>query len=134
MGYRLREIERENNFSQELHIDMLNRVVPQAVIEATLADEGVQAARVQKLDLLVTVLVIVGMNLYPHLSIGRVMKKIARGLRFIWVDPDYSVAKDSALCYRRYQVGARVMAQLFRRICRPIATPQTRGSFVKLRT
>lgn len=130
MGYRLREIERENNFSQELHIDMLNRVVPQAVIEATLADEGVQAARVQKLDLLVTVLVIVGMNLYPHLSIGRVMKKIARGLRFIWVDPDYSVAKDSALCYRRYQVGARVMAQLFRRICRPIATPQTRGSFL----
>jgi hypothetical protein len=130
MGYRLREFETENNFCQELHIDMLERVVPKTVIEATLAEEGVQAARVQKLDLLVTVLVIVGMNLYPTLAIGRVMKKIARGLRFIWVNPDYDVAKDSALCYRRYQVGARVMAQLFRRICRPIATPETRGAFL----
>ena len=129
MGYRIREIEAESNFCQELTIEMINRVMPSTVIEAALAAAGVQAQRVRKLDLLVTVLVIVGMNIYPYLSIGHVMQKIARGLRFIWLDPDYDIAKDSALCYRRYQLGAPVLVYLFRQLCRPIATTATKGAF-----
>jgi hypothetical protein len=77
----------------------------------------------------VTVLVVVGMNIYPYLSIGHVLQKLARGLRFIWPDADYEIPKDSAFSYRRYQLGAPVMARLFRHICRPIATPETKGAF-----
>jgi hypothetical protein len=130
MGYRIREIEAESNFCQELNIEMVNRVIPIAAIEAALTAKGVQAWRVRKLDLLVTVLVIIGMNIYPYLSIGHVMQKIARGLRFIWPNADYEVAKDSGLCYRRYQLGAPVLAHLFRHICQPIATSTTQGAFL----
>jgi hypothetical protein len=105
MGYRIREIDAERNFCQELQVEMINRVLPITEIEQILAAEGVQASRVRKLDLPVMVLVLVGMNLYPHLSIGHVMQKIARGLRFIWPDADYDVPGNSALCYRRYQLG-----------------------------
>lgn len=129
MGYRIREIDAERNFCQELQVDMINRVLPVTEIEQILAAEGVQASRIRKLDLPVTVLVLVGMNLYPYLSIGHVMQKIARGLRFIWPDADYDVPGDSALCYRRYQLGAPVMARLFQHTCRPIATPETKGAF-----
>jgi hypothetical protein len=120
----------ENKFCQELHVEAINRVLPTQEIKAALDAENVQASRVRKLNLLVTVLVIVGMSLYPFLSIGHVMQKIARGLRFIWPDPDYDVGKDSALSYRRYQLGARVMVRLFRQICRPLATPETKGAFL----
>lgn len=130
MGYRLREIEMENKFCQELHVEAINRVLPIQEIKAALAAENVQASRIRKLDLLVTVLVIVGMNIYSFLSIGHVMQKLARGLRFIWPDPDYDIVKDSALSYRRYQVGPRVMVRLFRQICRPLATPETKGAFL----
>jgi hypothetical protein len=130
MKYRLREVAAENKFCQELHVEAINRVLPMQEIKAALDAENVQASRVRKLNLLVTVLVIVGMNLYPFLSIGHVMQKMARGLRFIWPDPDYDVVKDSALSYRRYQVGPRVMARLFRQICRPIATLETKGAFL----
>lgn len=130
MRYRLREIEMENKFCQELHVEAINRVLPTQEIKAALAAENVQASRVRKLNLLVTVLVIVGMSLYPYLSIGHVMQKIARGLRFIWPDPDYDLVKDSALSYRRYQLGAQVMVRLFRQICRPLATPETKGAFL----
>lgn len=130
MGYRLREIEAESNFCQELHVDAINRVLSKGDIEAALAAENMHTSRVRKLNLLITVLVIVGMNLYPYLSISRVMSKMARGLRFIWHNPNYDVAKDSALSYRRYQLGARVMAHLFRNICRPIATSETKGAFL----
>jgi hypothetical protein len=58
-----------------------------------------------------------------------VLQKLARGLRFIWPDADYEIPKDSAFSYRRYQLGAPVMARLFRHICRPIATPETKGAF-----
>jgi hypothetical protein len=129
MGYRIREIDGESNFCQELRIEMIERVLPATDIAQVLAAEGRQAQRVRKLDLLLTVLVIVGMNIYPALSIGHVIQKLARGLRFIWPDADYDVPKDSALSYRRYQLGAPVMARLFRHICRPIATLETKGAF-----
>lgn len=130
MRYRLREIDAENKFCQELHVEAINRVLPVEEIKAALDAENIQTSRVRKLNLLVTVLIIVGMNLYPFLSIGHVMQKMARGLRFIWPDPNYDVVKDSALSYRRYQVSPRVMVRLFRQICRPIATPDTKGAFL----
>jgi hypothetical protein len=129
MGYRIREIDAESNFCQELRIEMIERVLPTNNIAQLLATEGVAAQRVRKLDLLVTVLVVVGMNIYPYLSIGHVLQKLARGLRFIWPEADYEIPKDSAFSYRRYQLGAPVMARLFRHICRPIATPETKGAF-----
>lgn len=129
MGYRIREIEAERNFCQEMQVEMITRVLPVKDIEQMLAAEGVQTDRVRKLDLPATVLFLVGMNLYPYLSMGGVMRKIARGLRFIWSDTDYDVPGASALSYRRYQLGAPVLARLFQRICRPIATPETKGAF-----
>jgi hypothetical protein len=129
MGYRIREIDAESNFCQELRIEMIERVLPANDIAQVLAAEGVAAQRVRKLDLPLTILVIIGMNIYPYLSIGHVIQKLARGLRFIWPDADYKIAKDSAMSYRRYQLGVPVMARLFRHICRPIATPETKGAF-----
>ena len=129
MGYRIREIAAERNFCQELHVAMINRVLPTTDIEQILAVEGIQTKRIRKLDLCATILVIIGMNIYPYLAIGRVMQKISRGLRFIWLDANYDVPKDSALSYRRYQLGAPVMVRLFHHVCRPIATPKTKGAF-----
>ena len=78
--------------------------------------------------MVVTVWVIIAINLYAHLSIGPVMRKLARGLRFIWPAPNYRLPKASALTSRRYQLGARPLAALFRRLCRPMATPHTPGA------
>ena len=35
------------------------------------------------------------------------MRKLAQGLRFIWRDPEHRLPRDSAISYRRYQLGAR---------------------------
>jgi hypothetical protein len=102
MGYRIREIDAESNFCQELRIEMIERVLPTDVIAQALADEGIKAQRVRKLDLLLTVLVITSMNIYPYLSMGHVIQKLTRSLRFIWHDADYDIPADSALSYRRY--------------------------------
>jgi len=129
MGYTLRQVETERKFCQSLTVEALERAVPLETITSVLLQQGVQVQRERKLNMVVTVWVVIAMNLFAHLSIAHVMRKLARGLRIIWPDPSYRLPKASALTYRRYQLGARPLAALFRRLCRPMATPQTPALF-----
>jgi len=99
-------------------------------IAKVLAHEGVQTERERKLNLVVTVLLIIMLNLYTTEAISAVLEKMAQGLRYIWPDPDYQVANASAISYRRYQVGARPLAALFQQVCQPLARPDTPGAFM----
>lgn len=129
MGYNLRQFALEDKFSQALTLDALERAVPLEAIKAVLQAEAVTEQRERKLNMVVTMLVVLAMHLYSHLALPHVMRKIAQGLRFIWPDPTYSLPTASALTYRRYQLGVRPVTALFHRVCRPMATPQTPGAF-----
>src|SRR5919205_4074718 len=83
----------------------------------------------QKLTVEATIWTLIAMNLYTHMALGHVLRKLAQGLRFIWPDPSYRVPGASALIYRRYQLGALPVKALYERLARPIATPRTRGAF-----
>ncbi len=128
--YRLREFDAESKFSSELGLEAIDRAVPMTEIKAVLQETGSQEIRERKLNLVVVVLLTIAMSIYTHLSIGHVMQKIARGLRFVWAEPDWPVAKDSAITYRRYRLGAEPLVALFHRVCRPMATPQIPGAFL----
>jgi hypothetical protein len=118
-----------SKFCQSLNVDALERAVPLATIKSVLQQQGVQAQRERKLTMVVPVWVAIAMHLYAHVAIGQVIRKLARGLRFIWPDPSYRPPKAHAFTYRCYQLGARPLAALFRQLCRPMATPQTPGAF-----
>lgn len=113
-----------------MNLTLIERIVPRPTIARVLAAEGLQTERERKLNLLVTVLLIIMMNIYTTDPIGAVLEKIAQGLRYIWPDPDYQVANASAINYRRYQVGARPLAALFQQVCQPMATAETPGAFL----
>jgi hypothetical protein len=108
---------------------VLESVIPHALIETVLQECGLQTQRERKLNLVVTVLLMIGMNIYAHSSLVHVLQKVNQGLRYIWPDPETVPASVSALCYRRGQLGVRPLARLLRRVARPIATPETRGAF-----
>lgn len=130
MGYRLRELTQDRKFSSHLSVEALSRAVPEEAIRAVLGAEGVHEHRERKLTLAVVVYLVIAMNLYTHLSLGHVLRKLAQGLRYVWPDPEYRLPTASALTYRRSQLGARPMAALFHRVCVPLATPQTQGAFL----
>lgn len=130
MGFKLREIEAESKFCRELKLEAITQAVPMAAVQAVLAETGICAQRERKLNMLVTVWLTIAMNIYSRASIGAVMGKMAQGLRYIWPDPEYPVANDSAISQRRYQLGARPLVALFHRVCRPLATPETPGAFL----
>jgi len=130
VGFRIRDIEAESKFSSELSLEAIGRAVQLEEIKAVIRDEGVEERRERKLNMVAVILLVIAMNIYTRLSIGHVMRKIAQGLRFIWPDPNYLVPQDSAATYRRYQLGPRPLATLFRRVCQPMATPETPGAFL----
>lgn len=135
MGFRLREVEAESKFSQELSVDALNQVVPIEIVKEVLVAANVMEERERKLNMVVTVFIVIGLGLFEHLAVGKVLKKLSKGLRYIWPDPAYQVAKASAICYRRKQLGVRQlgvrpMVTLFHRVCRPLATADTPGAFL----
>jgi hypothetical protein len=111
-------------------METITRVVPLATIAAVVEEAGVRERRVRKLTAGLTMLVLIGMALYSHLSMQAVMQKLVRGLRLLWADWEYPPANASALSQRRYQLGARAMALLFRRVCQPLAQAHTRGAFL----
>src|SRR4051794_23876852 len=130
MGFKIREIDAECKFSQTLTVDALARAIPQAAIQHALARHAFGPKRERKLTLPLTVWLVIALHLYPTVAIAGVLGKLARGLRFIWPDPSIPLPSNSALAYRRAQLGARPIVTLFRQLCQPIATPQTRGAFL----
>jgi hypothetical protein len=130
MGYRLREFDAESKFIDELTVEAIGRAVPMTEIKAVIEETGTQHVRERKLHMVAVVFLVIAMGIYTRLSIGDVMGKLAQGLRFIWRDPSHRLPKDSALTYRRYQLGARPLVRLFHRVCRPMTTPETRGAFL----
>jgi hypothetical protein len=130
MGFRIREIDAECKFSQALTVEALSRAIPAEAITRVLHQEAVGAERERKLSMPIIVWLVIALHLYTTLSQGAVLAKLARGLRFIWPDPTIRLPKDSAISYRRTQLGARPLVRLFHQVCQPIATEQTRGAWL----
>src|SRR5919201_1061928 len=129
MGYTIRQTDHERNFCQELSVEALQRAVPPEAIRAVLRERGNPVRRARKLTAEATIWVLIALNVYTHLAVGHVLRKVSQGLRFIWPDPTYRVPGASAFVYRRYQLGAAPVVALYERLARPIATPQTLGAF-----
>ncbi len=129
MRFTIREIEAECKFSSALTVDALSHAIPEASIRQVIAQHGVGEVRERRLTAVLTVWLVIALHLFPTVSISEVFRKLARGLRLFWPDPEVPLPTDSALGYRRRQVGARPLVALFHQVCHPIATPQTRGAF-----
>jgi hypothetical protein len=129
LGFTIREIEAECKFSSTLTVDALSHPIPEATIRQVIAQEGVGEVRERRLTAVLTVWLVIALHLFPTVSVSGVFRKLARGLRLFWPAPEVPLPSDSALGYRRRQLGARPLVALFHQVCQPIATPQTRGAF-----
>jgi hypothetical protein len=130
MGFKIREMNTECKFSQALTVEALSRAIPQDAIRRALKQTAAGPTRERKLTQPLVVWLVIALHVYTTLSIGAVLSKLARGLRLLWSDPLIALPTDSALTYRRYQMGARPLARLFHQVCQPIATQATRGAFL----
>jgi hypothetical protein len=110
MSYTIREFESEGKFTHAMTMDVFVSSLPDSLISQVLAETGRQTRRERKLNLVITVWVVIGLYLFGHGSVKRVLVKLAQGVRLLWGNGEYVLAGDSALSYRRDQVGVRPLA------------------------
>ncbi len=106
------------------------RVLPPATMAAALAECGATTVLSRKLPALVTLVFWIATHLYAADDRAHVVRRLVAGLRWCWPAPTGLHASTGALCQSRYRLGTRLLARLFRRVCRPLATATTPGAFL----
>ncbi len=130
MTLMIRQIAAHDPLGDHLALEALARVVPASTVVGVLAECGAAGRRTRKLPGLVTIFFCIAMNLYTGDCLGHVFRQLVLGLRWLWPDPAALRVSKGALCQARYRLGARPLALLFRRVCRPLATATTPGAFL----
>ena len=106
------------------------QTLPYATIHAVLQDLGATERRCRALPAAWVLLWTLALSLYPQQALLHVWVTLIHGLRLLWPAPGLRLVSKSALCQARYRLGARPLVALFRRVCRPLATPATPGAFL----
>jgi len=130
MGYRIRQIEPDSQLCDEVTVDAITEHVPVEMVEEVIEFCGVKEARKRKLPALLVVLLCIGMNLFCSMSLSYVLVKLVQGIRFLQALGVDEVAGKSSISEARYKLGAKPLEMLFKRVCRPLGTPDTPGAFV----
>ena len=114
-------------------VGVLARHIPPAAIDAVLAEHGKQGERDRLLPAPFLVYLIVALSLYMPTALREVLRCVLEGLRGLRAArvPLPPVATKGAISRARTRLGWEVLAALFLRVARPLATPRTRGAWYK---
>jgi hypothetical protein len=133
MQFTTRAVDPTQPFPLQVRPELLTRFVPATAIDAVFAELGLRTHRIRKLTLQLLVWLVIAMNLFATVAIEDALEQLLHGLRLLWPDDDEYLGvmpQKSAITYRRYQLGVRPLRRLFHRVCRPLATSETRGAFL----
>jgi hypothetical protein len=131
--FKVRDLDPDGKFIPQLHLAGLARVFPRDAVQAVLREVGCITQRQRKLNLEMTFWLVIGMNLYAQTPLDHVLDQLSHGLRLLWPEDASRRALlpgKSAIAYRRAQLGVRPVRRLFHQLCRPMATPKTRGAWL----
>ena len=110
----------------------IEAVIPPEVIEQTLGRTNSIEERKRKLPSQLVVCLVIAMSLWSSDSMETVLRNLVNGLSRQWtkLGQYWQVPSSSSITEARQRVGCRVMSQLFERMVRPLATPETPGAFL----
>ena len=129
MSYRIRQIEPGDQFCEQVTVDVITQVIPVETMREVVESCGAGEQRVRKLPALFTLLLCIVMNLLTEVGLGYVIVRMVQGTRLLAGVEVSELAQKGSISKARYRLGAKPLQQLFRRVTRPIATPETPGAF-----
>src|ERR1051326_4211977 len=130
MQLRIRQIGVDSAPTDVTRLEALERVVPLEIVEEVLTDHHAHQQRCRKLSMHQVVYLVIAMNLFAKERLALVLERLLHTWRWLFAPEERSSPNDSAIHQRRVQLGVAPMVALFHRVCRPLATKQTRGAFL----
>jgi len=118
--------------SDYVTLGVLTTTIPAGLIDAVLADTGRQSRRQRQLPARLVVYYVMALALYAQASYGEVLRCLLEGVRWLRLKgADPALADKSAITKARIRLGASPLMQLFARVARPLAEPDTRGAWYR---
>ena len=115
-----------------LTLGVLARFIPVDVVDTVLRETGRWNARARQLEPRIVVYFVMALPLYARASYDAVLRELVEGLRWLrWPDEPAGLACKSALTQARTRLGVAPLRELFQRIARPLATPDTPGAWYR---
>jgi Insertion element 4 transposase N-terminal len=129
MIFSIQQLSDESKLSQALRFEVLEQLCPPELVSDLLSSCHAWGERERNLNQLLVVYYVIALSLFRRLNLAAVLRHLVRGLRWLWSNPCLRLPTAAALVYRRRQLGTPVMRYLFQRVCRPMATEQSKGAF-----
>lgn len=111
-------------------LGVLTRLIDRDTVDEVLAKADRRQIRVRLLPARVVVYLVLALCLFTADGYDEVVRKLTNGLQGlrIWRD-DWKVPSPSAISQARTRLGSAVMAELFKRVCVPVAERATVGGY-----
>ncbi len=129
MIFSIQQLSDESKLSHALRFEVLEQLCPPELVSDLLSSCHAWGERERNLNQLLVVYYVIALSLFRRLNLAAVLRHLVRGLRWLWSNPCLRLPTAAALVYRRRQLGTPVMRYLFQRVCRPMATEQSKGAF-----
>jgi Insertion element 4 transposase N-terminal/Transposase DDE domain len=122
----------DQRLSDHISIGVLTRVFPPELVDRVVAETGRTEQRRRLLPARVVVYYVLGLGLYSSASYEEVMRMLVDGLAWQsgW-QRRWSVPSKAALFQARRRLGSEPLRELFGRVARPLAEPETMGAFYR---
>lgn len=118
--------------SDYVTLGVLTVTVPASLIDAVLAETGRESLRERRLPARLVVYYVMALALYGQASYGEVLRCLLEGVRWLCAGGvDLALATKSSITKARRRLGPAPMAELFRRVARPLAAPELPGCFYR---
>ena len=127
--YRIAPLDLTQHFSELVNFEAVNQVLPGRLVEAVIAECGVEEERSRKLPAALTVWLCVLMNIFSGMGLHSVLVRMVRGTRLLAGVGLEVTANKSSISKARYRLGVAPLEALFKGVCRPLAGAETRGAF-----
>lgn len=123
MELTIRAFTTQSKWCQEISVEALAHAIPAETVRHVALAARRPHSRERKLNPEVMLWLLIGLQLFPRVSMTSVLRKLTHGLRLRWPQPATALASASALVYRRAQLGVRPVVMLFHAVCQPLARP-----------
>ena len=123
-------IESSSRLTDVIGLGVITRLIHRDLVAQILAETGRTGQRSRLLPARVVVYLVLALCLFTTDCYEEVVRKLTNGLSGlrIWRD-EWQVPVPSAISKARARLGSEPMAELFRRVCVPVATVSTPGAF-----
>jgi Insertion element 4 transposase N-terminal len=117
----------DDKFCHLFSLPILEQLYSRELVSELLSQFGLWEQRERKLNQLLMVYLLIAWHLFVGQSLRSVCLRLSAAWRLLAALSPCEIPSAAALTYRRKQLGVRLFRTLMRRVCQPLATPETPG-------